>query len=79
MTSQVVGWLGPLLVLVLHGRAKHETSPWARAWAVNAACGPARHDTVERHAGPGRARSLTRPCHARARAGPSGPNGHLYL
>jgi hypothetical protein len=53
MTCRVVGWPGPLPVLMLYRRARHETCLWAQAWAVDAARGPVRHGTVESSAGPG--------------------------
>ena len=40
------------------GLARHEMGPWARAWAVAAARGRARPDTVDHSAVPGPARSL---------------------
>ena len=41
---------------VLFGPARHEMGPWARAWAVGAACGLARHGPLRSWAGPGTAR-----------------------
>ena len=58
------------------GLARHETGPRARAWAAGRARGLARHGPTLYWAGPGTAKSG--PGRARARAGPGGPNGHLY-
>jgi hypothetical protein len=54
--------------------ARHEIDSRARAWAVDAARGWARHDKVAASAKLAR-HEIHR---ARARAGPGGSNGHLY-
>jgi hypothetical protein len=54
VASRVAGWPGIPLQPVLHGLAHQETGPRADAWAVDAACGWARHDTMKHSAEPAR-------------------------